>query len=499
MRVLILIVIIVVTPILFGMIEFQILPNLGLPFGYYGDYNILKRAIEDAGCRTEHEIVNHDVTLEEIDFTIRTGSGWKLEMFFSQNRNMRQLCERPEGLLFLHPSGNSQVYSLASLNEFLKEENIEVNNIRDILRNFDLIGPILRANFENDQIPRTSALNDAELRKYLNAYEPWRPSTSELPRVNKVHSTATSQRSEAGAHGLQLRRLEFEVHRLSSDGGVKEKNTAHALCYVEDLGSGVTVDMVQIPRGKFLMGTSFEEAPLVQAAYVRFRGKDFGDFWQEGPPHTVTVPAFYMGRFEVTQAQWRAVSMLPEVNTGLPRDPSRYKGDDRPVENVSWEEAMEFCARLSRATGRQYRLPTEPEWEYACRAGTTTQFSFGDSVTTDFASYHGVYPYGSVGWGADRGETTSVGSFAPNAFGLYDMHGNVAELCLDPWHDNYNGAPSDGNAWIANGDPYIHVVRGGTFGDDPPHIRAASRSKCYNPTNGCYDGGLRVIALADAR
>jgi formylglycine-generating enzyme required for sulfatase activity len=253
--------------------------------------------------------------------------------------------------------------------------------------------------------------------------------------------------------------------------------------------------MVQIPGSQFLMGTTFEEASHVQAAYVRYRGEEFGGFWREGPPHTVTVPKFYMGAFEISQAQWRAVSALPKVSIDLPSDPSRYKGGDRPVEDITWNEAVEFCERLSLAKGRKYRPPTEAEWEYACRAGTTTQFHFGDSITTEFANYNGVYPYGAVGWGTNPDETTPVGSFgAPNAFGLYDMHGNVGELCIDPWHATYEGAPSDGSAWIVNGESDVHVVRGGAFLTTPVDIRAASRS--YHPALlRWYYTGLRIVAV----
>ena len=139
-------------------------------------------------------------------------------------------------------------------------------------------------------------------------------------------------------------------------------------------------------------------------------------------------PDFWMGRYAVTQAQWRAVAQLPKVDRDLNADPSYFKGDRRPVERVSWDDAQEFCARLSQAMGATYRLPSEAEWEYVCRAGTTTPFALGATLTTDFANFDGDNsPYANAPKGEDRNETIVVGNFPPNAWGLYDMHGNVWE------------------------------------------------------------------------
>jgi formylglycine-generating enzyme required for sulfatase activity len=162
----------------------------------------------------------------------------------------------------------------------------------------------------------------------------------------------------------------------------------------------------------------------------------------EGPQHRVTIQSFWMGKYPITQRQWQAV---------MGENPSYFKGDNRPVENVSWEDVVAFCQRLSEKTGKTYRLPSEAEWEYACRAGTTTPFYFGETITTDLVNYHGEYPYAAAPEGVYREETTEVGIFPPNAFGLYDMHGNVWEWCADPWHDNYNGAPTDGSVWQEGG------------------------------------------------
>lgn len=467
------------------------------PFNYYYDYNLLKRSIADAGCTIEHETVNHDLTLEEITFTIRTPSGWKLDMFFPDIRDMDQLCERPEGIMLQTANVDSRFFGVDLLNEILKKRNIEIHNIGDILRNFDRVGPILQKNLRNDEIPRKSQFPNNDFYRYLRVSEPWKPSPSEILSTPALRSTATNERSEQGAHGLPLRRVDFDAITLNSDGSVNRRFSLSTKCYLEDLGSGLNLAMVIVPAGQFLMGTTFEQATLVQAEYVQYCGKDFAEFWHEGPPHTVSVPSFYIGMFEVTQAQWRAVAGLPLVNIELPADPSYFKGDNRPVEEVSWLQAVEFCDRLSAATGRNYRLPTEAEWEYACRAGTTTAYYFGNAITTEYSNYDGIEPYGSVGWGADRDETMPVGALgAPNSFGLYDMHGNVGEMCADPWQETYHGAPGDARVWTNGGDPYIHPVRGGAIISTPAFMRAASRRQDYNPDHPCYRCGFRVVATA---
>ena len=142
--------------------------------------------------------------------------------------------------------------------------------------------------------------------------------------------------------------------------------------FSESLSSNVTLDMVLIPGGSFMMGTPEGEEGSSEA---------------EKPQHQVSIPAFFMAKYPVTQAQWRVVAALPQINQELDADPSRFKGDDQPVEQVSWRDATEFCARLSQKTGKPYRLPSEAEWEYACRAGTTTPFHFGETITTQLANY----------------------------------------------------------------------------------------------------------------
>jgi formylglycine-generating enzyme required for sulfatase activity len=220
--------------------------------------------------------------------------------------------------------------------------------------------------------------------------------------------------------------------------------------------------MVQIPGGTFLMGAA--------------EGEEKADN-DEFPQHSVTVPDFFLGKYQVTQAQWCAVATgLPKIEHDLDPDPSGFKGDTHPVEKVNWYEAVEFCQRLSEAMGRDYRLPSEAEWEYACRAGTTTPFSFGEIITTDLVNYNSKYTYGQISKGDYREQTTPVGSFPANDFGLYDMHGNVREWCFDVWHENYEGAPTDGSPWIT-GKEQNRLLRGGSWLNNPRLCRSAYRSR----------------------
>jgi formylglycine-generating enzyme required for sulfatase activity len=262
-------------------------------------------------------------------------------------------------------------------------------------------------------------------------------------------------------------------------------------CFDEKLGGDLFLRMMQIPGGTFKMGSPEDELDRID--------------W-EGPQHVVTVPSFFMGKYPITQAQWRFVAVLEPVNRELDLDPSRFKGDNRPVERVNWYEAVEFCDRLSRYTSREYRLPTEAEWEYACRAGTTTPFHFGETITTDLANYRGTDQeisgttysgsYGAGPKGEYREETTPVDHFGvANGFGFHDMHGNVFEWCLDHWHDSYEGAPPDGSAWLSDNEGANRVIRGGSWRHFPRHCRSASRND-YSPETRFSIVGFRVVCSA---
>ena len=281
---------------------------------------------------------------------------------------------------------------------------------------------------------------------------------------------------------------------------------ARTQVFVEGTG-GLELPMVRIPAGSFWMGSPEGEV---------------GRREDEGPVHRVRLGEFLMGRTPITQAQWRAVAQW-EPREGerwereLNLNPSRFQPggdtrllkddaftDDRPVEQVSWHHAMEFCSRLSQRTGRHYILPSEAQWEYACRAGTTTPFAFGETLSDELANYDARTTYGSGMRGQYQQQTTAVKRFPANAWGLHDMHGNVWEWCLDHWHDSYEGAPTDGSAWLnstetnnsemAKGEIETRLLRGGSWGDFPGLCRSAGR---YHGPPGLADGfiGFRVVCL----
>ncbi|MEM0980406.1 MAG: SUMF1/EgtB/PvdO family nonheme iron enzyme [Cyanobacteria bacterium P01_H01_bin.58] len=229
-----------------------------------------------------------------------------------------------------------------------------------------------------------------------------------------------------------------------------------------DLGNGVNLELVYVPGGNFLMGSPESEE---------------GSRDNERPLHRVTVSDLWMGKYPVTEEQYHAV-------TG--HYPNHFKGrhlNALPVAHLSWHNAIEFCDKLSKQIQVTTRLPSETEWEYACRAGTITRYYFGDNLT-----------YAQANFGSTKGKsvTTSVGIYSPNAYGLYDMHGNVWEWCQDIWHDNYEGAPTDGSSWVTNGNERLRIRRGCSWYNDSVHCRSAYRSPA--PPNLFDDfTGFRIV------
>ncbi|MBT9317482.1 formylglycine-generating enzyme family protein [Leptothoe spongobia] len=248
--------------------------------------------------------------------------------------------------------------------------------------------------------------------------------------------------------------------------------------YRERLGTETFMMMVAIPTGSFVMGSPEDEPERLN---------------HEGPQHDVTVREFFMGQYPVTQAQWQFVAKLPEVEIPMEPEPSYFQRNNFPVEQVSWDEAAEFCKRLSDYTGRDYELPTEAEWEYACRAGTTTPFHYGEMITPDVANYNGDFTYHDGAKGQNRRQTTHVKQFkVANAFGLCDMHGNVWEWCQDHWHDSYEDMPAEGIARLTSDKNTPRVVRGGAWDFSPEYCRSAYRFSFY-PDDHSYCLGFRVV------
>ena len=276
---------------------------------------------------------------------------------------------------------------------------------------------------------------------------------------------------------IQLQKFKFEYAKIDKNLKIT-KYPGETEGFTEDLGNGVILEMVKIPGDSFIMGSPKNE-------------KESRD--NERPQHQVNIQPFFMGKFQVTQEKYQAI-------TG--QNFSRFQGKKRSVEKVNWYDAVEFCEQLSKLTGKEYRLPSEAEWEYACRAGTTTPFHFGETITTELANYNGNYTYGTTPKGVFRGTTIDVGSFPGNPFGLYHMHGNVWEWCLDDWHDNYKGAPKDGSAWFDENNNLSQkqgraVLRGGSWFGNPGSCRSASRKDLNRNIRSLnhLNVGFRVVSV----
>jgi eukaryotic-like serine/threonine-protein kinase len=296
-----------------------------------------------------------------------------------------------------------------------------------------------------------------------------------LPKESTNIKTSPLDSKSGKNQEPRLSKISFTSVRLDIFGNILERPSGSAIVFQDDLGNGVSITMVKIPAGKFIMGSPESEQD---------RQND------ESPQHQVKVPAFFLGQTLITQAQWQAI---------MGNNPSKFQGDSKlPVDSVSWLDAIDFCQKLSQKTSRTYRLPSEAEWEYACRAGTTTPFAFGENITSAVVNYNGNYPYTNAVLGEYRQKTTPVGIFPANLFGLYDVHGNLYEWCLDEWLDNYNSALSDGSA---RGDidsqdsDKIRLLRSGSWGVEAWDCRSANRY--YYAASDRYNFvGLRVVAVS---
>jgi len=263
-----------------------------------------------------------------------------------------------------------------------------------------------------------------------------------------------------------MKTIEFETPTVNNKGEIIARTRHSADVFTEDLGNGVLLDMIIIPAGSYQMGSRPSEGNP-----------------DERPQHFIRVGKFMMGQCLVTQGQWKAVMGK------LPR--CRFKGDNLPVERVSWKDAQNFCEQLSEKTGRNYRLPSESQWEYACRAGTSTPFSFGETLTSDIANYNGEHTFAEEPPKVYFHSTSEGGKYPPNAFGLYDMHGNLMEWCADNWIFDYRMSPRDDSAYQMIDNP-DHVVRGGSWHDNPALCRSASRIQVLGTDAEEYIG-FRVV------
>ncbi|MBM5818389.1 MAG: formylglycine-generating enzyme family protein [Cyanobacteria bacterium K_Offshore_surface_m2_239] len=302
--------------------------------------------------------------------------------------------------------------------------------------------------------------------------------------------------------------------RRQGEGWRVERQPLRVERALVELGEGINLPLLWIAGGEFVMGSPPDELERLDP---------------EGPQHRVRLAGFWLGQTPVTQAQWRAVARLvPPLGERwqrqLPANPSRFQPEgektsagnfsllpgeantnQRPVEQVSWHDAMEFCRRVETllpvACGLRCTLPSEAQWEYACRAGTSTPFHFGETITPELANYLGSYTYANGPKGEYRQQTTPVGMFPANDWGLHDMHGNVWEWCLDHWHESYDEAPFDGRAWLASDgqDPKAEgererLLRGGSWFSYPRDCRSARRIHSL-PDYASYGVGFRVVCL----
>ena len=303
-------------------------------------------------------------------------------------------------------------------------------------------------------------------------------SETELNREKEAEEPTTK---DIANNKISRNKLDFEIVNVNRYGVIIRQENRSANYYVEDLGNNISLKMVSVAGGKFQMG--WPKATEVEKSIRKY---DPDSYKSKYPSHEVTVPSFHIGQHLVTQAQYKAI---------IGTNPSRYReNNNHPVESIFWDDAVKFCQKLSEKTGKTYKLPSEAQWEYACRAGTRTPFYFGETLTSQLANYRGTETYANEPKGIYREKTTPVGIFLPNNFGLYDMHGNVWEWCEDNWHDSYENAPKDGSAWLSEDDSF-KVIRGGSLNNTPGDCRSFYRT--YKSRRG-YDNsniGFRVICI----
>ena len=279
--------------------------------------------------------------------------------------------------------------------------------------------------------------------------------------------------------GTKLQVFEFNTIKIDRFGKTINRSHHSVKYYAEDLGDDINLEMIVIPDGE-----------LIHNLADREKNKTNNTTYQK----LLRIPSFYIAKFPITQRQWQQVAKLPQIKRKLHLKPAQFSGLDLPVENISWYDAIEFCQRLSQATGKQYRLPSEAQWEYACRAKTTTPFSFGQTITSEIANYNGRYTYADEIKGEYRKTTTPVNKFLPNAFGLYSMHGNVWEWCADDWQDNYQNISSDRLIDNSSGNQ-IKVIRGGSWGSRPAFCSSTHRDRFIADNFNNFIGFRCVIEI----
>lgn len=319
-----------------------------------------------------------------------------------------------------------------------------------------------------EKAARESVLREQEAKRQADATEAKRKA-DEAEQKRLAAAKAEEDRQKAAAEAK--RKADEEAARRDPIAALAPASKQFAR---DRLANGQAClfcpEMVVVPAGNFSMGSTSSEIAAVK--------KEFNSNWydNEGPQHRVTIQRpFAVGRFAVTFAEWDACLADGGCNGHKPSDQG-WGRDKQPVINVSWDDAKGYAAWLSRKTGKTYRLLSEAEREYAARAGTTTAFWWGPSISTRQANYDGNFSYAGSPKGEYRQRTLPVDSFEANPWGLYQVHGNVWEWMEDCWHDSYQGAPGDGSAWATNcSDAGRRVVRGGSWYSYPRFLRSANR------------------------
>jgi len=337
-------------------------------------------------------------------------------------------------------------------------------------------------------IGQTPPSPKASYRHSANAHP--RPAIPENPKLSSSSSqTATQWVSSTRVRAIapkpiKTQRNKLETVKVNSRGETIQKLRFETTYFEENLGGGVSLKMVHIPSGKFVMGAAKKEKETSKNEY---------------PQREIVLPEFWIGQYVVTQAQWKA-TMGPKIINTKKTDyatshitTNKVKKPLQPIDNIFWTNAIDFCQKLSQKTGRDYRLPSNAQWEYACRAGTTTPFHFGNTLTPNLANYNGNYTYDQGPKGSYREQTTEVGCFPPNAFGLYDMHGNAWEWCLDGWQNFEVGSSLEQN--IQRLSRQKKSLRGGSWFYLPTNCRSAYHLT-YPFHNRTDDIGFRVVCLA---
>ncbi len=348
-------------------------------------------------------------------------------------------------------------FSIGSQHQLQAKYITYVNSVEKLY-----IGDTINQSFDEEYLQRIlntlQKIDRETLQRILNIVQKIDHQTSPQTTNDKFIATNNLQTQLVSvAPPPIITTFEFEVVTVDHQGREKKRFLKQAEYFIENLENDIFFEMVSLPDGKFQMGVAKDEEVSQE---------------EERPQRIVNIKSFFLSKYPITQAQWKAVANLPKIKRHLDIEPSCFRGNNLPVERVSWHDAQEFCQRLSQKTGRNYRLPSEAEWEYACRAQTSTPFHFGKTITTHLASYNkenkdfnGVY----------QQQTTEVGSFPANNFGLFDMHGNVWEWCADYDHEDYYGAPSDGSAWLDDGNEEYRILRGGSWNSSANLCRSASR------------------------